>query len=367
VGSLTNSGRKSIEHGFVLVTTVILIATTLLIVNAGLLLARGDVTLFRNLRDGTFTYYRTRSALAASAAEVAAGYSFDDVLAGPDAVSGTADDGVAPASDAIPSCSVTSEDDRSDPDADPALDRNRRILLLARCAGPGGSRRALEAVLARDNRPYVPAALYLERPEVDGPGPIVLDGRDHGTHDPPNAPSGPGEPVPAAAAPLIEGPRPLPFNVRTGADGPVTMVAADTGIDGPAFADQVLALGIPILLRLPDGMQLTGPVHMAGSTDVGSPTTGRGMLFVDGDLDVNAPVSFSGVIVVAGGVRVGPSGSLTVRGFLWIRGSEAAPLIDARGPLSVLYSRDAIEAADRLLPLPRQARIRAERELYDIR
>ena len=122
-----------------------------------------------------------------------------------------------------------------------------------------------------------------------------------------------------------------------------------------------------MLLGVPPEMFLNGIVHTAGSANVQRPWDGTGLLVVDGDVDVEAPLSFTGVIVVSGGVRISARGALSVHGFLWIRGSRSGAAIEADGPLTVLYSQEAVATTDRLFTLPRRAMIRAERELYDLR
>jgi hypothetical protein len=95
-----------------------------------------------------------------------------------------------------------------------------------------------------------------------------------------------------------------------------------------------------------------------------TPTTGAGLIVVDGQLAIDAPVDFSGVVVVGGTLRVGATGALSIHGWLWVQGTGPGPVVSAAGPLTVLYSRDAVSRADRMFPLPRRALRLAERELF---
>jgi hypothetical protein len=329
----------------------------------GLLLARSDLLLFRNLRDGTVTYYRAHGAIARSVAEVSAGYAFGSLLAGPDGLPGTADDGTVPAGDAVPGCGVHALDDPDDPDPSTTIDGNQRIRLLAQCTGPRSARRTVEAILGRSTTPFIPAALYVGRIDLDLRASATLDGGDHAPGDALGAPSGPDDPVPEAASPGIEVPTLLPSGVRTGRGAPITALPAGK-IDAPSLTSRVLMTAPPFLTSLPEGPFGRAFIHVTGDERVNSPAAGAGFLIVEDDLEIDAPVEFSGVVIVGGSLRLSETGALSIRGFLWVRGDSPRPVVMAEGHLSVVYSSEAVTNVDRAFHLPRRASLLAEREIF---
>jgi hypothetical protein len=67
-------------------------------------------------------------------------------------------------------------------------------------------------------------------------------------------------------------------------------------------------------------------------------------------------------MVVGEGIEIAATGSLTVRGWLWVRGAGVGPAVRAAGPLAVRFGSDAVAEADRHVRLPRRAVILGERE-----
>ena len=353
-------GRR---RGTALVATVVLVAMILALTTVGLLVARSDVLLFRNLRDGTATYYRAHAAIARSVAELTAGYAFDSLLVGPDGAPGTADDGTPPAPTAVPGCRVQAVDDSDDSHPSPCIDGNQRVRLITQCSGPRNARRDVEAIVGRSAAPFIPAALYLERIDLDVFAPVSLDGADHARGDLAGVASGPGDPVPAAASPALEAPMVLPSGVRSG-NGERIVALPAAQVETPAFSTQLLMMVPPFLTSLPEGEFGLAFIHTAGDERVTAPATGAGLLVVDEQLEIDAPVDFSGVVVVGGSLRVGATGALSVSGLLWVRGDGSGPAISAAGPLSVVYSSEAVTEVDRTLRLPRRAVLLAEREVF---
>jgi hypothetical protein len=82
---------------------------------------------------------------------------------------------------------------------------------------------------------------------------------------------------------------------------------------------------------------------------------GAGILFIDGALDIRGTFDFTGLVVASSGVRVESGASLTVSGALWIGVPPAPyPVLLVRGDAAVSLDRVALDAADRLLQLPRR-------------
>jgi hypothetical protein len=343
-----------------LISTLALLAVVLALITAGLVLARADLVLFRNHRDGTRAYFRTRAASLRAAADLPAGYGFDAALAGPDAVPGTSDDGrwIRALPDA---CAGLVIDDAADPDPDPMRDANATIHLRTRCDGPGGARRAVEIVIGRADAPYVPGAIFLERTTVDAAGPMVVDGRDHAPTDVPGHPSGTGAPVAAAASADLEAPQSLGRTATDAAGAPLLTIPA-APIDAESFTSRLRAAGGALLVELPVGVFPDTLTHVVGDAQILGASQGHGLLVIDGSLEVRAPLDFDGVVIVRGGVEIAASGRLTVRGWLWIRGTAPGAALRVGGPLTVLYSSAAVRAADAGMPLPRRAILLGERE-----
>lgn len=357
------SAASSATRGTALVAAIALVALMLALATAALLMAKSDLELFRNLRDGVATYYRTRGAVVEAIAKLSAGYHFDSLLVGPDGAPETADDGTLIGGSTAPACVLRASDDEADPDPATYRDGNRRARVAACCTGERGSRNDVEIFVGRDLEPFVPAALYLERPDIDISAPVLLDGADHAPGDPPGAASGPGPPVPEAASPDLPAPLLLP-SLATNGRGERSLLYPTAGIDSPAFVTQALILGPPLLDALPVGQLPALFTHTAADAEARATARGTGLLLVDGNLQVDAAVDFSGVVVVGGRLLIGAGGALSVRGFLWVRGEGRGPAIEARGPLTAVYSRNAVADADRVFALPRRPVPLAEREVF---
>jgi hypothetical protein len=346
-----------------LVATLGATAIALVLAVAGLGIARSDLVQFANLRDGTATYFRTHGALVEATGGLPAGHEFDPVLRGRDGIAGTADDGSLVESVVWPDCTATALDDVLDGDPLPFVDDNQRIHVLAECSGNRGARRRVEGILGRTHEPFVPAALYVGRPVVEAGAPVTLDGADHLPGDPPGHASGGHEAVAAAASPGLDGPLPLPLPVGDPRRTPVALAPAPA-IDADAFSRRARTQAPSLTAVLPAGALPLGFGHTTSHAHARAATRGSGLLVVDGDLRIDASVEYDGVLVVRGTLRIGAGGALAVRGWLWVQGQGAGPAIRAEGPLSVVYSHEAIREADALLPLPRRALLLSEREVF---
>lgn len=353
--------RRSPVRGAAMVATLAATTMVLTLATAGLLLARSDLILFQNHRDGTVTYFRAHGTAVQVVEGFPAGYGFEAFLAGPDATHGTRDDGTVSIPLLMPGCRVSGDAYRGNPRGDPFADSNPRVRLIAHCSGPRGARRDVEAIVGRDRAPFVPAALYLGRPDIEARAPIIVDGADHRPQDPPGTASGLAGPVAAVASPTLDEPLPLAAAVDAGGN-PVSASPAPE-IDVAAFASRALTLGPPLVAELSRSALLAPFTHALADARLAAGGRGAGLLLVDGHLEVEAPFDFTGVLVIGGTLRIATSGRLTVRGWLWVQGEGAGPLIDAGGSLTALYSSAAVASADTIFLLPRRATLLAEREL----
>jgi hypothetical protein len=326
-------------HGAALPGALVLVALAGIVSAAVATLARTELALVRHRDAAAHALAAADACLAAVAADLPVGWAFDAVVAGPDGISGTADDGAraAPAD-----CSAWLM-------PAPGAPLPPRALLAVDAAG-GGGRRRLEAVVARAVVPAVPALLWIADPAslatVDGR--LELAGADAARPAAlPLAPiAAPGDPAVldawlAAQAGRVDVAPAGTVPLRAAAP-PLGELAARLRVAGAAAGGTLVVAGVPPLaLTLVPGDLIAPPV-----------ARGRGLLFVDGRLDIGGTFEFSGVIVASGGIRVASGARLDVAGAVWL-GAGAALLVD--GEARVAARADDIESADGLLPLPRRA------------
>jgi len=296
-------------------------------------LARTELAVGRQRRTAAVALAAADRCLAETLATLPIGWDYGGVLAGPDGVGGTADDGRVAL--AAPCTAIAA----AAPGA--ALPPRAQFTVTA---DTGAGRRALEAVVGRAAAPGVPALVWLADPTVLGlvGGVVTLDGRLPG--DPP------GSRWASFAAPTA----PAALDAWIAAQGGRVAVTADAPIlAGPpplaTLAARVQAAGAT------GALAATGPVapaliHAPGDLVVGGPQVGAGLLLVEGTLDIQSTLEFNGVIVAVGGMRVAAGAALGVSGALWLGG----PVLDVAG--AVVAGRDdaAVTAADALLGLPRR-------------
>jgi hypothetical protein len=309
-------------------------------------LARTEVVLARNREVAARALAAADACLAAVAADLPPGWEFDDLLAGPDGLAGTADDGARPAPpDCIAQVTLA-----------PGAALPSRALLDVEATAAGG-RRHIEAVATRDPVPGVPALLWLSDAgtlqAVDGT--LVLDGSDPGR---PGTPAGaplaaPGDPAVldawlaarAARVTVVPGAA-APFGVSA---PPLAALAARMRDAGAASAGTLVPAGLPPLAL----------TLVTGDLTIGASALGRGLLMVDGRLDIGGSFEFNGVVVATRGIRVAAGARMDVAGAIWL-GIGAA--LEVAGDVRVTARADALEAADGLLRLPRRAVLAGQRD-----
>ncbi len=90
--------------------------------------------------------------------------------------------------------------------------------------------------------------------------------------------------------------------------------------------------------------QLAVVAHAAGNLQIDGPTTGCGVLVVDGDLHVDADFDFAGVLYVGGAVHFGGAGAMRLRGALYTLGAMASgDDVEIEGAVDLRYSSQAID------------------------
>jgi len=310
-------------------------------------LARIEVVLARDRRAATAALLATDACLAEAIAGIAPGWDLAALLAGPDGRSGTPDDG----SLALPAGCIGGASAAPGPAAPP------RILLRLE-ASAGGGRRRLEAVIGRATAPGPPALLWLAAPPAWSAvaGTVTLDGADV---DDPTAATWAGLAAPDDAAGLDDWLAGEGTHIRLGAGTGPALTSAPPPV--AALAARVRAAAPAGSEVLVPGTPSTALALVAGDLGVTGSLRGAGLLFVDGILDIHGALDFTGVVIVSGGVRVAAGGSLTVSGALWVDAPGPEVVVD--GSVVLRQSQGGIEAADRLLPLPRRAALLGLRDL----
>lgn len=269
-------------------------------------------------------------------ATLPAGWGLDPVLAGPDGIGGSEDDGTVRASD--------------DCTASTSAAAGGRLILHVEAHVPGGRRR-VDALVGRDPKPFDEALLWLE--DAGGLGPLVGLLEIQGPRDPS------AKPVSSIAAPTA------PEALDAWLIGQAARVDVAATVSPPRFAPpppleeleaRVRSVAVPGSGTLvPAGIPPVTITFADGDLAVRTAAVGAGLLFVSGRLDIEGALAFTGVVVARGGVRVASGGSLFIEGALWLDGGS--PSLDVAGLLHLRAAADALDLADGTLALPRLPRI----------
>jgi len=307
-------------------------------------MTRVELVLARHRHAATDALLAADACIADLIADVAPAWDLDALLAGPDGMRGTADDGgIAPRAQCT---------GRADLPPGPAAPPRVRARLTA-LAGRG--QRTVEAIVGLASVPGVGALVWLGRSPLDASiaGAIALDGTD--VADPsadaaslaaPEWPERLDAWLAAEAGPIVTTARTRPPLTATAPP----LIALDARIQaaGPAGAEALVpGTPVPMLTRVAGGLVVAASLH------------GAGLLFVDGTLDIAGALDFTGLVVVSGDLHIRPGASLSVAGGLW---TGAGSLV-VDGGLAVRQDGAALAAADGLLPLPRTAVLLGQRDL----
>ncbi len=311
-------------------------------------LARTEVMLARYRLTTAAALGAADACLARVVAALPVGWEVDGVLAGPDAVAGTPDDGLVPAP---AGCAVRAQ-------AAPGPPLPWRVVLEVAADARGGHR-ALAAVVGRARPPGAGTLLWLAAPPVRGAvaGRLVLEGADA---DDPSLPAAAGFAAPAEPEALdawAAGEAGLAASAATGspvAAPPPSLAALAARLAG------VGPVGAAVLV--PAGPAPLALAYVAGDLAVAGTLAGAGLLFVDGTLDIQGRLDFKGLVVATGGVRVRPGAVFTLEGSGWLAGDPARQLV-VEGEMQVRHAHTALDAVDQRLPLPRRAAVLGLRDL----
>jgi len=325
--------------------------------------ARTDFLIQRSFREEIEAFYVAEAGLEHAIAEIRPDQSFDNLLAGPDHVSGTADDGVFPFAAGTPA-PFPIDPFRYEVSVSAAAPT--ALLVASRGYGRNGAARVVSAMLLRSPAPWTPAALLAEGnlESLDlGDGSILLSGFDHRVGDPPSAPTGSADPVAAAAGTAADAASMILQQLGAalagrfvGLGGPPSITTAPQ-VDIQTLSSRVAQLAEAVLLgsiaasdhvslgsrQMPQASVVTGDV------DIGDQTSGSGILVILGGLHVSGTFNFTGLVVVMGGISFEPGSEVSVAGALW-RGPGVDRRMRLRGAGALMYSSEALAEADAAFP-----------------
>jgi len=333
--------RKRTGHGGAALPAALIALAVSSALAAGLAnLSRTELMIARDRQRMAVALAAADACLATVTASLPAGWDLDTVLAGPDGVSATADDGVlaAPAG-----CRAMAR-----PAPGPAAPPRVQVSIDATA---GAGHRIVDAVLGRATDP-IPSLLWLASADRIGAvsGTLALDGSD------------PADPARPGWAALGAPGRPETLDAWLGAQagGVVTSGGTVPPITAPvpplvALAGRIRSAGAggpETLAAAPPAAPALALV--AGDLIVGAPQWGAGLLYVDGVVDVRSSFAFAGVLVATGGIRVASGATLDVAGAVWL-GAAAGDTLSVAGTMAVRRDQASIAQADGLLTLPRAA------------
>ena len=322
---------------------------------------RTDLSIQHNLRSDIETFYIAEAGLAHAVAEIPPGSSFEQLLAGPDHITGTGDDGTFPFVEGPPAA-FPSPPFRYDVRVEP--NGGTMLRIVSRASGANGSAKVVETLVTRSPLPFTPAALYAETTStnVSLGGNFRLSGIDHQVGFPPVPQTNPTAPVPALSTPRADAELPLRTDLSGAAPGQVsgagaapsvaTVARLDVGSYASSLANAPAATvhsAAPVddatwgTRQSPQLSIVAGDLHVSGRL------TGSGVLVVKGSFQVDGTVEFSGLVVVLGAIVFDSTSTVTLLGTLWQAASQDERL-ELRGSGAVAYSSDALSDPDRTFP-----------------
>jgi len=251
-------------------------------------LSRTELALARRRAAAATALAAADACLAEVVAALPPAWDFGALLAGPDGIAGTPDDGATTA----PSGCVASARSAPGPVA-PA-----RVIVRIQ-ADAGGGRRRIDAVVGLDPAPGVPALVWLGRSPTEAiAGTVTLDGAS----DDPTAVDRAGFAAPDDPTLLDrwlagQAGHVLP-SART-AD-PITSAAPPFA----ALAARILAAGPRGSEVLVSGTPSPALAYVGGDLAVTDARAGAGVLFIDGRLDITGRLDFTGLVIATAGIHV---------------------------------------------------------------
>lgn len=351
------------ERGAALIATLILMMILLPLGAYVVLQCRTDWLLERNFRAELEAFYAAEAGLEHAVAEIEPGQSFDDVLAGPDRIAGTSDDGVFPFREGTP-VDFASASLRYDVRL--ALTSGNMLSIVSYGSGRHGATKVVAALAARSALPFTPAALYAagDIRGIDlGSGQLLLSGLDHLLSDAPASANGSAPAVAALASPDAAAEEALRLQLAGGLAGqfvgaggtPSLATTGDLRVQNHAtrLAAQPTSVRLGTL-NVSDTAVLGTPRTpqisvVAGDADIAGWLSGTGILIVGGSLHVTGTFEFSGLVIALNSLLLESSGSMLITGALW-QGPAADAALELRGSGAIMYSSRALGAVDAAFP-----------------
>ncbi len=326
--------RRAGQRGAVALATALVVVLVATLLGAAVAdVARLELVLAQSRRTLGRGLAAADACLARVVAALPAGWDQASALAGPDAIAGTADDGLvaAPAG-----CTAV---------LTPGPLGALRPFVDVAATVPGGGRR-LRALVAPRRDP-TPAAVWATGSALGTvSGRLAIDGVDPGRPD--------LAPLPAIATP--DDPAAVDAWLAATAGATVSATPRPAWTPSPpmvAIASRLVAAGAlsgftPAVAMPPPTLAV-----VAGDATIATPGAGAGVLYVDGRLDITADFAFNGVVAARGGVHVASGVHVQIAGSLWL----GTPAFDVAGDVAVRHDRAALDAADAVFRLPRPATV----------
>jgi hypothetical protein len=357
------------ERGTALMATLILIMILLPLGAYVVQQCRTDLMIERNFRAEIEAFYTAEAGLEHALAEIDPGQSFDDVLAGPDRIAGTADDGTFPFREGPPAAFPS-----------PPLGYDVRVTLAganvlsiaSRGIGRYAATKVVAALVTRSRLVFTPAALYAQSDirQLDlGGGQLLLSGLDHRIDDPPGNPTGAAAPIPALASPDADAEQDLRRRLPEGlagrlpGAGAAPSIATSPTVNVQTYADRFATLPdcrhLPTLntnidentddtwgLGTPETPQMS---VVEGDANISGSLRGNGVLVVRGTLHITGTLEFTGLVIALNGILFEPTGNVKIAGALW-QGLTIDNRLQLGSSGAIVYSSCALAAADTAFP-----------------
>lgn len=340
---------------------IALLAAVLLIPLGALavLQARSSLEIQQRLRADSQAFHVAEAGLACAVAALPPDAETADLLAGPDAVAGTADDGVLEidmgAAGYVPAPPLRVE---------VAIEAAAADLLRVTATGfaARGATRVLERLVRRTPAPYAPGAVLAGDGTVPrfGVSRLVVSGFDHGPGDDIGIATGGGTGKPAvvygsaATADAVRSALAADAASRLVGAGTTPSIAQARDIDVRAFVERALLrpdAQVHAPWDLPADLILGSAAAPAitivdGDATVLGAWTGGGVLIVRGTLRIGGTLDLDGLVVATDGLVLEPAGSMRIRGGLWLR----APPMDLLGDGGIAACAACMTAIDSTFP-----------------
>lgn len=219
-----------------------------------------------------------------------------------------------------------------------------RIDVIATARGRNRARRILVTTIEREDRPFLPAALFLaaDTPTLSPSGTLEISGSA-------------ADEVSAVATPSLAHADAL-AGALSSSGAQITGGVSPSDWDD---LDDLISRARESALSLPEnpsGAIAPGIWLSRGSADIAD-AGGEGVWLVEGDLAIDGVLTFEGLLIVLGDIRVSTGSEMAVRGGV----VQARPgrLFDCDGHVVIDYDLDALNAIDSMHPglLDRRARV----------